>query len=183
MKQELLLPGIEVEVPKEEIGLERFVTVEIKTVRLVDPISRSSGEAAYTPLPDEVEDDDIVELVFKNGERTWKQWMTVDQLREISQQQASRATDGQPEQVLVPHTWEAKDTSRGWGTIALTALRIFGINTEELAEKTAQKMAASIAERFESKIEKYHPFGLYRFTDPLNIAAKDPHKGYEEARR
>ncbi len=175
MKQKLLLPGIEVEGTKEDVGLEKFVTVEIRTVRLVDPISRSAGDAAYTALPDEAKDDDIVELVFENGERSWKQWMTVDQLREISQPQASRTTDGQPEQIFVPHTWEAKDTSRGWGTIALRVLKVFGIKQPtDYIEKGAQKMAAAIADKFESDIEKQgHTFGLYRFADPLKIEAKD----------
>jgi tetratricopeptide (TPR) repeat protein len=174
MKRNLLLPGIEVESAGEEIGLQRFVKVEIKTVRVVDPISRSVGEAAYTPLPDDVEDDDIVELVFENGERSWKQWMTVDQLREISQPQSSRSAEGQPERVLVPQTWEAKDTSRGWGTIALRALKIFGIDlAEELTEKAAQKVAAAVADRFESQIEQQgHAFGLYRLADPLKIGAR-----------
>ena len=175
MKRKLLLPGIEVEGAQEDLGLERFVKVELKTVRVVDPISRSAGDAAYTPLPDEVEDDDIVELLFENGERSWKQWMTVDQLREISQPQTSRAAEGQPERVLVPQTWETKDTSRGWGTIALRALKIFGIDlAEELTEKGAQKIAVAIADRFESEIERQgHDFGLYRLDDPLKVEARD----------
>ena len=176
MKQKLLLPGIEVEPPENEFGFKRFVTVDIKTVRLVDSVSRSAGAAAYTPLPPEVKDDDIVELDFQNGERSWKQWMTVDQLREISKPQMSRDTDGEPEEVRVPQTWETKDTSRGWGTIALTGLKIFGIDTDELAEAGAQKIAAAIAERFESKIEEHHSFGLYRFTDPVKIKAWEPIK-------
>jgi hypothetical protein len=144
-------------------------------VRLVDPISRSAGDAAYTALPDEAKDDDLVELVFENGERSWKQWMTVDQLREISQPQVSRTTDGQPEQILVPHTWAAKDTSRGWGTIALRALKVFGIKSPmDYVEKGAQKLAAAIADKFESDIEKQgHTFGLYRFADPLKIEARE----------
>lgn len=175
MKRKLLVPGIEDERTKEDIGLGNFATVEIKTVRLVNPISRSAGDAAYTSLPDEVEDDDIVELDFENGERWWKQWMTVDQLREISQPQLSRAGDKQTEEVLVPHMWQAKDTSRGWGTIALRSLKIFAIKSQaELVDKTAQKLAAAIAEKFESQIEQQgHSFGLYRFADPLKIKPKD----------
>ncbi len=175
MEQTLLLPGIEVEGIEEETGLERFVKVEVKTARVVDPVSRSAGDAAFTPLPDDVKDDDIVELGFESGARHWKQWMTVDQLREIKQQRVSRS-DGQGEnQFFIPHTWEAKDTSRGMGTIALKALKIFGIDTpEQIAEKGAQKVAAAIAEHFESLIEQQgHSFGLYRLNNPLKVENKD----------
>jgi hypothetical protein len=179
MEQKVLLPGIEVGATKEEIALEKFVDVEIKTARLVDPVSRSVGTAAYTPLPDDVEDDDLVEMDFENGERRWKQWMTVEQLRNLSQPQPSRGADGtqgEP-QLLVPQTWEPKDTSRGWGTIALKALKIFGIKSaNEVVDKGAQRLAAAIAEKFESQIAKQgdgHPFGLYRFTNPVSISKGD----------
>ncbi|HKP73141.1 MAG TPA: CHAT domain-containing protein [Pyrinomonadaceae bacterium] len=171
MERKLLLPGIEIGRTEEEDRLEKFVQVEVKTARIVDPISRSAGDAAYTPLPEDVEDDDIVELEFENGERRWKQWMTVDQLRATMEQQASREGGGQDEPLKVPHTWEAKDPSRGWGTIALMALKVVGIDTDKLAEKGAQKLAAAIANRFESQlVEKQgHGFGLYRFTDPAKL--------------
>jgi CHAT domain-containing protein len=173
MDQKLLLPGTEIEDVEKESGLEKFVKIEMKTARMVDPVSRGAGDAAFTPLPDDTADDDIVELEFESGDRRWKQWMTVDQLREIRQQRVSRGEgDGQ---YFIPHSWEAKDTSRGLGTIALKALKIFGIDTpEKLAEKGAKKAVAAIAEYFESMIEEQgHTFGLYRYTDPLKIESKD----------
>ncbi|HKP87135.1 MAG TPA: hypothetical protein VJZ26_13615, partial [Blastocatellia bacterium] len=181
MKKELLLPGVEVAAAGEKAGMEKaveknLVKVEVKTVRVVDPISRGAGDAAYTSLPDDVKEDDIVELKFENGDRAWKQWMTVEQLRESIEPQSSRGAGGQEEQqVRLPHTWAASDTSRGLGTIALKALKIFGIDMpEQVAEKGAQKMAAAIARKFESQAsEQGHDFGLYRFTDPAEIKAGD----------
>jgi tetratricopeptide (TPR) repeat protein len=172
METKLLLPGTEDETAQKEIGLEKFLKVEVKTARVVDAVSRSAGDAAFTPLPEDVKEDDLVELEFENNGKVWKQWMTYDQLREIGQHRPSRSGE---DQFVVPLDWEAKDASRGMGTIALKALKIFGIDTpEKIAEKGAQKMAAAIAEKFESQVEKQgHPFGLYRFADPQKIETKN----------
>lgn len=170
MEQELLLPGIEDASAQKELGLGKFVSVEVKTARLVDGASRATSAIPPTPLPDDVAEDDIVEMEFEKDGKTWKQWTTVEELRNTVEQQPSR--DGR---FIVPRTWAAKDASRGVGAIALKALKIFGIDTQDrFAEKGAQVLAAKIAEKFESEIEKQgHPFGLYRYGNPVSIDARD----------
>src|SRR5262249_38869661 len=171
MKSKLLLPGIEAASAVKEPGLERFLKVDVKAARRIDVVSRAIGDTALTPLPDDVKDDDIVELEFENGKRRWKYWLRVEQLQELSERKISR--DGE-ESYFIPHSWELKEASRGVGTIALKALKIFGIDApDKFAEKGAKKLAAGIAEKFESEIEKQgHPFGLYRITDPQKIDPK-----------
>ncbi|MEO6726338.1 MAG: hypothetical protein ABIU20_09655, partial [Blastocatellia bacterium] len=170
MEQELLLPGIEDATAQKEIGLGKFVSVEVKTARLVDGASRATSAIPPTPLPEDVAEDDIVELEFEKDGKKWKQWTTVEELRKTVEQQPSR--DGR---FIVPRTWASKDASRGVGAIALKALKIFGIDTQDrFAEKGAHVLAAKIADKFESEIEKQgHPFGLYRYSNPASIDAKD----------
>jgi tetratricopeptide (TPR) repeat protein len=171
MERDLLLPGTEDDNVKKEIGMDQFVKVEVRTARAVSDVSRGGG-AVLTPLPDDAREDDIVELEFENDGKVWKQWMTVDEMRErIKAEQPSRG--GEP--LRLPQSWESKDASRGVGAIALKTLKIFGIDTaDKFAEKGAQKIAAAIADKFESQVEKQgHPFGLYRFTNPSKIETKD----------
>lgn len=170
MEQELLLPGTEDATAQKEPGLSRFVSVEVRTARTVNGASRAASVTPPTPLPDDVAEDDIVELEFEKDGKTWKQWTTVEELRKTVESQPTR--DGR---FIVPRTWVAKDASRGVGAIALKALKIFGIDTQDrFAEKGAQVLAAAIAEKFESEIEKQgHPFGLYKYNNPARINARD----------
>lgn len=167
-KPEILLPGTEDITAKTETGMQRFVEVKVKTARVIDPVTRGGGPATFTKLPDDVNDDDIIELEFENNGKTWKQWMRVDQAQELSQTVKTR--DGAAQSVI-PLTWEPRDPSRTLGTIALKALKILGIDTpQKLADKGAQMAAVAVARKFESIAEEQgHTFGLYPSTDPLKI--------------
>lgn len=168
MEQELLLPGVEDATAQKMTS--RFVSVEIKTARAVNGASRAASAIPPTSMPKDVEDDDIVELEFEKDGRTWKQWTTVEELRNTVKDEPAR--DGR---LIVPLKWKTEETSRGFGAIALKALKIFGIDTQDrFAEKGAEILASKIAEKFESEIEKQgHPFGLYRFPNPASVAVKD----------
>ncbi len=169
MASKLLLPGIEV--VKTDLNLAPRLKPKVKADRKVDAVSRSFGDAALTPLPDDAQSDDIAELEFEHDGRRWKQWVRVEQLDELGKKRVSR--DGE-ETLFIPHAWELKETPRGIGTIALKALKIFGIDTDQFAEKGAKAIATSIADRFERDIaEQGHEFGLYRFQNPAQVERKD----------
>jgi CHAT domain-containing protein len=172
MALKLLLPGIEQPLAKKDLNLAPFLKPDIKTARKVDAVSRGFGDAALTEIPADAQGDDIVEMEFENAGRRWKQWVTLDQLNELREKRVSR--DGGEELYFIPPSWESKEASRGIGTIALKALKIFGIDTgDQFVEKGAKVLASSIAGHFESDIEKQgHPFGLYRFPDPREVHLK-----------
>lgn len=176
METKVFLPGTEDPNARKDLRLGGFLKVDVKTARTVDAVSRSAGSAGFSPLPASVKPDDIVELEFESDGRKWTQWVTADQLQDDLTRagKLSVARDG-ASVLQIPHTWETSEVTRfGVGTVLMKGLKIFGIETpEKFAEKGAKKIAASIADKFESEIENQgHTFGLYRFLDPNTIDGK-----------
>ncbi|MDX2034824.1 MAG: CHAT domain-containing protein [Blastocatellia bacterium] len=174
METTLLLPGKEDESARPDAGLERFdfLKIDMKTARIVDGVSRDAASLGFTPPPKEASDDDLVEMEFENNGRRWRQWTTVGQLRsDFARAGAVTVNRDGRQEFTIPYAWEASDKTRFGATeIALKALKVFGIDIDikgkvidKIADPTAKRTAASVAAYFESQIEKYHAFGLYRF--------------------
>lgn len=174
METTLLLPGKEDESARPDAGLERFdfLKVDMKTARIVDGVSRDAAGGGFTPPPKEASDDDLVEMEFENNGRRWKQWTTVGQLRsDFTGSGAMTVNRDGRQELTIPYTWEASDKTRfGVTEIALKTLKVFGIDLDikgkvidKVGGAAAKSAASALAEHFESQIEKYHAFGLYRF--------------------
>ncbi len=193
MDTTLLLPGKEDALARPDVGLERFLKIDLKTAREVDGVSRDAAAVGFTPPAKEASDDDLVEMEFENNGRRWRQWTTVGQLRsDFARAGAVTVNRDGRQEFTIPYAWEASDKTRFGATeIALKALKVFGIDIDikgkvidKIADPTAKRAAASVAAYFESQIEKYHPFGLYRFeklpevgeqiTSPAQLSAAEP---------
>src|SRR5262249_8157796 len=113
METTLLLPGREDENATNDLGLERFMRVDVKSARTVDAVSRSAGTVAFASPAKDVNDDDIVEMEFENNGRRWKQWTTVEQLRgDFAKSGDLTITRDGNQELRIPYAWDAAEKTR-----------------------------------------------------------------------
>lgn len=116
------------------------------------------ASASYQVIKD-LEDDDVVELIFEDDIH---RWVTVAELEQEFKYQLSRGEE--PGVLEIPSQLPSGDTSRGATAWALTALRV-------LKYDPVAKTAEGIAKAWDAKLMP-EP-GLYRFNEQLDKRGKE----------